>query len=272
MTVILNAAVLLIKMPNRTVLPSVETFCKLNDLPLHIYSAFTPKDIGCSDRPHHHSSFGRTLTCVEIAIAHSHAGARRAAFELDLDIVIILEDDADVLLGKSELIIKWLEWALSQPQKRIGIHLYPEQFGVLIKKSRQINLNRVILLPDFAVGYVLNRRSLKAWNRSSSRARKWVADWPLSAYKLRWYAPGEPVLTHPLNDFSISYAATGRTDRINSLSIWQRRMNVGTIRFLLFLFFSLFGRRVGSTPIPNERLRTILLTLGARNSSKHGQR
>lgn len=229
----------------------------LNDITF--IQAVTPNDICNFGEVHKHKGWPRELTCIEVAISYSHIRARETALSHNVDIAIILEEDAQLgveflQILKNSLIPKLVS---SEP---IGIHLFPEQFGIL-RKQKSEELYKILKIPDFAVGYVLNSYALRVLSGEIEIQKKQIADWPKLARRIFWYAPKISLVIHPNNykGPTVSLAEKSRQNRrLNQhpLSKLRNQVNLG---FLFYLFFKNIGRPYGKNPISSEKLRSYII-------------
>jgi hypothetical protein len=102
------------------------------------------------------------LSRVEVAISLSHHLARKQALISESNWCVFLEEDANLRESFSKL--KKLTETLDEINRykglALGIHLFPEQYGILCQKGEDPYLT-VIKMPDYAVGYALNRLAIK---------------------------------------------------------------------------------------------------------------
>lgn len=159
----------------------------------HIFRALTPSVLGCDNIDNSHSHTKR-LTCNEFAAALSHQAARNFSVVFDLEWILFLEDDA-ILADDFFPALENLITLKGIADKKASFHLFPEQFGLL--KTAKDNLYRVIILPDYAVGYLMNQKAIKFSLRNTHYAQNFLADWPRYIKKIEWFAPNRSIITHP---------------------------------------------------------------------------
>jgi GR25 family glycosyltransferase involved in LPS biosynthesis len=221
--------------------------------------AVTPNDICNFGEVHKHKGWPRELTCVEVAISHSHVRARETASSHNVDIAIILEEDAQLGVDFLQTLKNSLIPKLAA-KKPIGIHLFPEQFGIL-RKQKSEELYKIVKIPDYAVGYVLNSHALQVFTGQIEVQKKQIADWPKLARKIFWYAPKMSLVVHPDNykGPTVSLAEKSRqTKRLNLKPISKLRIRIN-LSFLFYLYFKNFGQVYGKNPISSEKLRSYII-------------
>lgn len=222
-------------------------------LRVEIMHAMTPTDLNCGERCTQHAPFGRNrkISCREAAVSMSHTLARELAAQRDNQYFMFIEDDAVVDSIKLDALIQELFRTQGMHAKALAIHLFPEQYGIL---SFAINgfLRKLSMIPDYAVGYILNRKALDVFNLNNKNARNEIADWPKFARKIHWFAPFSTPIRHPDNPNS-SYLISSRTLRRKSNLELDFR---GKFRYAKFLLLGSQKRRYGNNTIDNEKLRT----------------
>jgi GR25 family glycosyltransferase involved in LPS biosynthesis len=221
--------------------------------------AVTPKDVCNFGKVHKHKGWPRELTCIEVAISYSHIRARETALRHNVDIAIILEEDAQLGLAFSQTLKNSLIPKLVA-REPIGIHLFPEQFGILRKQNTE-ELYKIIKIPDYAVGYALNSHALRVFSDGIELQKKQIADWPKLARKIFWYAPKISLVIHPNNyqGPKMSLAEKSRQKRrLNQRLISKLRIRIN-LGFLFYLYFKNIGRPYGDNPISSEKLRSYVI-------------
>jgi len=196
------------------------------------------------------------LTCVERAASVSHQIARNIASSFDTNWVLILEDDAIIFEDFFNSLEELISLSLDKYHEPLGYHLFPEQFGILKRKSA--NLAKILLMPDYAVAYVLNQPALRfAANNSHSCSRE-LADWPSYMKKISWFAPLQSCVAHPVLSglFHNSSIETSRSSRQKSWGIlffrnWTKKV--------ILIFTIPFSRKLGDNQISAPDLRSRYL-------------
>jgi hypothetical protein len=200
------------------------------------------------------------LDPVEIAIAMSHHKARVSALEKGYTWNLFLEEDAIVQFDQRQIIelLGLVEADCNTNSKAIGIHLFPEQFGILVRlNDRQFfDLKRV---PDFAVGYLLNYAALELSVKLFNSQAIEVADWPhYMRKKILWKAPLKSLVLHP-NFEDIETLSSTKHLRISrsSKSVFEKLMQTQLIYLFLVRFMNLLGFGFGRSAIGSEKIRSV---------------
>ena len=203
----------------------------------------------------------KQLTRIERAISMSHHRARLYGRQQCWDWILILEEDA--IIDEDMLLPVLVKFSNSiQLNTAFVLHLFPESFGFGFRRvcNDFIEMKRV---PDCAVGYFMNKSSIVSSTASKSAASilHQVADWPREMKTFSWWAFDASVVKHPdiYSEDLQSSTTLARNERISHKSFFAK------LRFLplLFMMFSLIpgNRRLryGSSPIPRETFRTIVI-------------
>ena len=245
----------------RDVMSLINTVQKfLNTVPI-VVEAITPAALPCGGK--HLGGSGRHrngLSCVEVATSLSHQRARNLASARKCNWSLFLEDDSIVQSSISFLpdLILEIE-SFGSGEQPVGIHLFPEQFGILRKHTR--SLLNVVALPDYAVGYVLNAKALRESEKLAEKIHLSVADWPKGMDQIHWYAPTRSLITHPNldNHPSQSQIEELRRLRASQSSFSYRFVNYPLLRILVLRLGSLLGMKYGKNWIASERIRSVVL-------------
>jgi hypothetical protein len=237
---------------------------ELPNVEIRLVKALTPASLGClAKEPEHlHGFYPQAISCVEFAISRSHESARALALSENCEWAIFLEED--FISGEE---IQNLNSYLGILDKLItdtpiGVHLFPEQFGILAS-CRRFPFLRVLAMPDFAVGYILNKAALIQCSNQLDFKKFEIADWPRYMRDLIWLAPKKSIVLHPdiSENAGKSSTLTARVQRMDSLGFLTKIKN--SRNYLLFVLF--LGRLVniqyGNSPISSERIRSIELNL-----------
>ena len=228
-----------------------------------IVTAITPSNNGCGMlvTAHTHGFGSDVLSCIEFAISESHKAAREVALASGCEWSLILEEDA-LLQDNLNEIPNILDSLGESATNNIacGLHLFPEQYGVLIR-SKVSNVYRVMSLPDFAVAYVLNFEALVEVCELAKSAKIQIADWPRFMKKIRWYAVKDSVILHP--DISLHQNPSStfgpRTNIKNSKSLIKRYSNSRNLLLPLFKIGKITHHTLGHNAIASEKIRSVIL-------------
>ena len=221
-----------------------------------ILESITPVDLSCQSQNINHHHF-KGLTCVERAASVSHQVARNIASTFDTDWVIIMEDDAVINKNFFAFLHEITSSSVFKVKNPIGFHLFPEQFGILKKISA--NIARVLMIPDYAVAYILNGPALKLSMDSSVKCTRFLADWPKFLKNIHWFAPLKSTVFHPevnpMSDFdsSIHSSRIYRLSKLNKFHIYYK------FRRMIIMIFSLFFKELGTAKINAPKLRSRCL-------------
>ena len=200
------------------------------------------------------------ITEIESAISRSHHRAREQAFKMGADWALILEDDA---IATSELhkLPHFLEQISSIFNSKVplGIHLAPEQFGVMIGNRSDIFV-KSIYLADCAVAYILNKVALESCLNSGPPVLE-VADWPRVLRKFQWISPLKPMFVHPYlsNSDSKSASVAPRLLRNQGRSLIQKFIKYPYLIMLRFWLASWLGSNYGVGFVESEKIRSKVI-------------
>jgi len=224
-----------------------------------ILPAITPPDLNASDLVSGHG-----LTEIEIAIALSHCMARGRAATLNSDWCLIVEEDAIINFTREEILclIQNINSEYRTEEIPLGIHLFPEQFGILFRKKNN-NFANVIYLPDFAVGYLLNSNAVKKSLECQNNWKIEVADWPkFIRAEIYWFSPLVSFILHPDFHLSSTLSATKVHRQIRANRIWVKKLfSLRNFPLFVIRIGHLFKIKFGNNPIDSEKIRSILVNL-----------
>jgi hypothetical protein len=224
-----------------------------------VMSAVTPQEVGKFPPFPIDHDFRNDISLVEQAISHSHNQARILARQQDWNWGLILEEDAIVAGTKDSLnlVIKEVE-SIGLDSVPLAIHLFPEQHGILRMKKSE-SLYRIHWVPDYAVGYLLNSSALRRSTELFSSQKLQVADWPNFMRKIKWFAPSQSWVLHPLVTEEISATQKSRKNIQVRISQIRKLVLPGYwIGFVLPILGKVF-RLYGAHDIPDENLRSVLI-------------
>jgi len=203
----------------------------------------------------------RKVKPIEMAIAVSHHRARLRAEVLGKEWTIILEEDAIIKFDITQLFELIEELAKNYDRKTpLGIHLFPEQFGILTKNSKGDFLH-VKYLPDYAVGYCLNLSGIKRAIKDFDANKVELADWPRKIRNnISWFAPSSSFVLHPDTHIKTTKSSTSkyREERKNH-SIFKKLSTSRVVPLLLIKIGHIFNLKFGENPIASEKIRSIKL-------------
>lgn len=223
-------------------------------LELFILPALTPSMLGCKGTSECASFKHPRITCVEFAVASSHDLARQTAKKNDPDMAMIFEDDAFIRSNFSEY-MQIFEQEFSVDRMPVGMHCFPEQFGILVKRKDR-KLLKCVKIPDYAVAYILNRAALNVSIIKEGEGEFEVADWPKHMKKIKWMAPLESIVEHR-EVLSFVKASRGLRQAMFSKGPMQK-FNEKLVA-LAFRLARLFGHKYGASTIASEKLRSFVL-------------
>jgi GR25 family glycosyltransferase involved in LPS biosynthesis len=251
--------------------PNVEQIQKFliaeQNIPTFVIKGVTPKDLECSGLCKSRTDFQEYhfgLTCIEAAISKSHSNAR--AFLLDTRSAwgAVFEDDIQFSDSFDAVFRNINKLTLESSHKKIGIHLVPRQFGLLLKNKSNEMLS-VLMLPDCAAGYILNQNALK-YAVAAATNRVYLADWPPYLRKIRWYAFTTAPVIHPdLRDYRTQSSTSGQRLLRQAYQLKSVFVSRQRIRYLVFKLLSLFGRSYDQIPLVNENLKSAVIPSFRRN-------
>ena len=216
-----------------------------------------PTDLGCKKECQGHG-WNNELSCIEFAVAEGHRKMRNLARSHDLDSILFLEDDAIPNCTPREVIdlLKWSHQSTNHFHT-CAVHLFPEQGGLLVEKYD--GCCKCAIVPDYAVAYILNSKSLDRLEQLDSIKSESVADWPREIRKLRWYCPKKSFFIHP--DIQAaenrSFTKVSRAQRHAKKSTYIKLINPHSYTFILLIISSVFFGRYGRSKIESERLRSV---------------
>jgi GR25 family glycosyltransferase involved in LPS biosynthesis len=222
----------------------------------HVFCALTPSVLGCEnlDDFHTHSN---SLTCDEFAASLSHQVARNFSIAFELDWVLFLEDDA-ILSNNFFTVLGDLIKFKDLAERELAFHLFPEQFGLL--KTSHDKLFRVIILPDYAVGYLMNLKAIKFTVGFTHIVQSFLADWPKFIKKIDWFAPHESVIRHPKIDYKyndeVSSIERFRQLKYDNYSLYDKLLSKEMLRKIILVFLKPFTKVYGNSSIKAPALRT----------------
>jgi hypothetical protein len=225
---------------------------------LEIIDASTPNSLRKSIyRP------ARKVKPIEMAISVSHHRARLRAEALGKEWTIILEEDAIIRFNVVQL-FELIENLVKNYDRKtpLGIHLFPEQFGILTKNLKSDFLN-VKYLPDYAVGYCLNLSAIKRAVKDFNADKVELADWPHKIRKnISWFAPSSSFVLHPDTHLNTTKSSTSkyREERKN-YSFFQKLSSFRVIPLSLIKIGHILNLKFGENPIASEKIRSIKLSI-----------
>ena len=249
-------SVLIIARPNsQSAREAMNILCK--DFEAEIVEATTPTDLsGVNFRG------AKNVEILEMAISISHHRARSKALRLANDWALILEEDAIINFNREhlELLIQSISNSIKDDKALVGIHLFPEQFGILSGKSLSSFLH-VLYLPDFAVGYMLNLNAIKYTVLNFNFNHIEIADWPkYMRKKIKWFSPTRSLVLHPdLNLETTNSSTQVYRDIRASYSILKKLFNFRIFVLFLIRIGSFLNLKHGNHPIESEKIRTVRL-------------
>lgn len=253
-----------IALPDSLTAPTLISNLRLNfNIEAEIISAVTPTSFGCKDlgKDHIHGAGRNRISCVENAISESHKLARMIALENGFQWSLILEEDALPQNGLSELTNALQVLDESEiGSDSLGLHLFPEQFGVLVRSKIQ-EVYRVLALPDFAVAYALNSQALVEVCRKTKYTKEQVADWPNFMKKINWFAVKSSMILHPDLTLPMNKSSSSIPRKLisRSKSPISRYCHLRNMLLPLFGIGKLLGLSFGNNSIASERIRSVLI-------------
>lgn len=241
---------------NRQILSNSRFSSLLGFYPITVVEAALVEDL------QRHSVKGiHGLSRVEVAISLSHHLARKQALTSKSNWCVFLEEDANLTAHFSKL--KKLTETLDEVHKykgfALGIHLFPEQYGILCQKGEDPYL-AVIKMPDYAVGYALNRLAIKTAVENFNQTKIELADWPkYIRNSITWKAPLESLVTHPdLNDENIPSSTRSIREKRKQSSLLRKLFRLNSYKYVLFRIAGLYCTKFGQSNIHSKKLRTIV--------------
>ena len=198
---------------------------------------------------------------IEMAISVSHHLARLRAKTLSRDWTLILEEDVIIKFEIEELLtlIEEID-SYNKVKIPLGIHLFPEQFGILtmIKNRGFLHVN---YLPDCAVGYCLNLLAIEKTVQDFRENQVEIADWPSRIRKnILWFAPNTSLVAHPDLRLKTTKSSTSeyRKKRKN-LSLYRKLLKFKIIPFVLIKIGHILNLKFGENPVDSEKIRSVKL-------------
>lgn len=258
MTLKKESLVILIIARNKSVMDQKSIKWLRKSIELEIIDASTPNSLRKSSyRP------ARRVKPIEMAISVSHHRARLRAEAVGKEWTLILEEDAIVNFKVLQLFELIENLAKNHDRKTpLGIHLFPEQFGILTKNLKSDFLN-VKYLPDYAVGYCLNSSAIKRAIKDFDTNNVELADWPHKIRKnISWFAPSSSFVLHPDTHLYTTKSSTSkyREERKN-YSFFQKISSFRMIPLLLIKIGHILNLKFGENPIASEKIRSIKLSI-----------
>ena len=223
---------------------------------IELIHAITPEDLPCKQESLHHvhKSFGRQLSCREVAVSISHQIVREKIVSDNFEWALVLEDDAILINNSPSLkIFKSLTKYTFLPTI---LSLFAEQYGVFYPSEEKFIYN-TIKKPDYALAYLINLRACIFMLENSKGVHLSPADWPCFIPNKMFKAISPSIFLHPI-ELSKSIV---EEDRIIALT---KKMTFKTIfcqKFIRIIFeiFSLFGRKIGVSQINSPKLRSVII-------------
>ena len=222
---------------------------------VYILNALTPNTIGCTLDDICITSMHPKITCVEFAVARSHEAARQFSYEKSARVSIILEDDAS-LESNFPILVELFRKRCGKSATPIGLHCYPEQFGILTARKNSEFL-RCLRVPDYAITYILNLAALQELSQTRDRREPEIADWPKYMRKILWLAPNESMVAHQELFSFVDPSRKVRQD-IEKGFLISRKLNAALMLFV-FHAIGLLGKRYGKSKIASEKLRSYVI-------------
>jgi GR25 family glycosyltransferase involved in LPS biosynthesis len=222
----------------------------------HIFCALTPLALGCENLDNNHTHI-KSLTCNEFAASLSHQAARNFSVVFELDWILFLEDDA-ILTDNFFTALGDLIEIKKFTERKVAFHLFPEQFGLL--KTAHDKLFSIIILPDYAVGYLMNLEAIKFTVGYTHYAQNFLADWPKYIKKIEWFAPYESMIRHPKLDYKyidkISSIEKFRQLKHDNYSFYDKLLSREMLRKIFLLLLKPFTKPYGNSSIKAPLLIT----------------
>jgi hypothetical protein len=257
MTLKKESLVALVIARNKSVMDQKSIKWLRKSIELEIIDASTPDSLRKSIyRP------ARRVKPIEMAISVSHHRARLRAEVIGREWTIILEEDAIINFNVVQLLKLIENLAKNHDRKKpLGIHLFPEQFGILTKNLKCDFLN-VKYLPDYAVGYCLNSSAIKTAIKDFDANKVQLADWPHKIRKnISWFAPSSSFVLHPDTHLYTTKSSTSkyREERKN-YSFFRKISSFRMIPLFLIKIGHILNLKFGKNPIASEKIRSIILS------------
>jgi hypothetical protein len=246
--------------PNFESTPLYAFLISCKDFHVFIVDGFKPVDLGCRDDCLGHGTRAK-ISCVEFAVAEGHRKMRILARQTSYETFLFLEDDA-IVNCSPELLLDLHNQLLGYRKiySTPAIHLFPEQNGLLVEIKFPF-LRKIIVIPDYAVSYLMTLEALESISKDDSDVASQIADWPNYIKKLDWFATEKSYFIHP--DIRIggsrSTTKTHRSFRQGNETKREKFLNPRSYMVLLLPVLALIGRKVGQSPIEAENLRSVCL-------------
>jgi hypothetical protein len=258
MTLKMESLVVLVIARNKSAMDQQSIKWLRKSIELEIINASTPNSLRKSAyRP------ARRVKPIEMAISVSHHRARLRAEVIGKQWTLILEEDAIINFKVLQLFELIENLAKNHDRKMpLGIHLFPEQFGILTKNLKSDFLN-VKYLPDYAVGYCLNLSAIKRAIKDFDANKVELADWPHKIRKnISWFAPSSSFVLHPDTHLFTTKSSTSkyREERKNH-SFFYLLSSFRIIPLLLIKTGHILNLKFGENPIASEKIRSIKLSI-----------
>ena len=231
------------------------------EIPTFVMSGITPMQLDCSGLCNSiadYKKFHYGLTCVEAAISMSHANARNLLLKSNSLWGAIFEEDIEFTQEFREFPQTIHALPAKIDKGRIGFHLIPGQFGIMMK-MKSSNLLRVLMLPDCAAGYVLNQPALEYCARKETK-HLYLADWPPYFRRIRWFTFKKNLIIHPdLRDAQNFSSTLPNREKRQSARKFSRFVSRNTIRFIFLKCVQKIGQNYDDSPLLNENLKSVVV-------------
>jgi hypothetical protein len=226
-----------------------------------VMNGVTPAQLDCSglcNSTRAFKEFHYGLTCVEAAISMSHANARRLLLKSNTSWGAIFEEDIEFTQEFRNLLQTIHVLPTKYDKARIGFHLIPRQFGIMMKRKSS-NLLRILMLPDCAAGYVLNQPALEYCVHKETN-HLYLADWPPYLRRIKWFTFKSNLVIHPdLRDAkNFTSTLSGRAQRQSARS-FSKFLSRNTIRFVLLTCLQKIGQNYDDSSLVNEKLKSVVI-------------
>jgi GR25 family glycosyltransferase involved in LPS biosynthesis len=233
------------------------------EIPTFVISGVTPVQLDCSGLCNSimdYKKFHCGLTCIEAAISISHSNARNFLLESNSFWGAIFEEDIGFTQEFREFPQMIDSLTTKTSKTKIGFHLIPRQFGIMMK-IKSSNLLRVLMLPDCAAGYALNRPALEYISRKEAK-HLFLADWPPYFRRIKWFTFKKNLVTHPdLRDLQNFTSTLSEREKRQSARRFSKYVSRDAIRFILLKCMQKIGRNYDDSPLLNEDLRSVIVRM-----------
>jgi hypothetical protein len=230
-------------------------------IPTFVMNGVTPAQLNCSglcNSSKDFKEFHYGLTCVEAAISMSHANARQFLLKSNSPWGVIFEEDIEFTQEFKDLLQTIHALPSKFKETRIGFHLIPRQFGIMMK-IKSSNLLRILMLPDCAAGYVLNQRALQYCVLKETN-HLYLADWPPYLRRIKWFTFKSNLVIHPdlrdANNFTSTLSGRAKRQSATKISKFVSR---NTIRFILLKCSQKIGQNYDDSSLVNEKLKSVVV-------------